>query len=133
MRTFIASPGTGEQLLRDLCDHVGFPVPTALRVEAERADVRDEIDRARETGDVERADLLERSNTDLLNEDRETVLTERLADLKDRAEKGDTSAANEAVQVKAELAEVQARNVDESVDVPEEPATDDTGKEGDKS
>lgn len=132
MRYFTPSPRTATQLLRDLCMHVGFPVPTRLEIEASREDVRDEIIRAKNDGDVDRAKLLETENADLLNEDREQVLTDEIARLKELAEEGDRAAAEQARHYRDELAELRRNKVDDDI-VGESESTEDDDHEEVKS
>lgn len=122
MRYFTPSPRTPTQLLRDLCEFNGFPMPTALQVEAEREDVRDHINQARADGDTDRVKALEDANADLLNEDRESVLVRWLKELREAAELGDQSAATQAREYQRELDEIRAYNTDdgEAVDVDHE-------------
>lgn len=123
-REFIPTWSTDEQMLRDLCDHVQFPVPTALRVTADRADVQDEIRKAEDAGDPDRAAALKESNKDLLD-DRETVLERLIQENRQAGEQGNQSAAQAAVRYQQELDEYRrlhdgdgADHVDEPVDEP---------------
>lgn len=111
-RDFVPTPSTNAQFLRNLCEHVGYPVPTALFVEAQRADIHDEIRTAEKVGDTDRADALRKSNVDLLNEDRESVLERLIAENRNAAEQGDRAAAVAAARLQAELDEYRDRNVD---------------------
>jgi hypothetical protein len=122
---------TSAQILVDLCEHAGVPVPTAIRVEADRDYVRGEIREAQRNGDTDRVKALEDANRDLLEEDRESVLEPKIKELRTRAEEGDSAAGREAARLQRELDEIRDnRKADDDViededvkveDVPTEP------------
>jgi hypothetical protein len=98
------------QMFRDLCDRINFPVPTAMRVEAERADVQDQIRIAADSGDVDRVEALEKANKDLLDEDREAVLERLVTENRQAGEQGDVPSAQAAVRYQKELDEYRRFN-----------------------
>lgn len=117
---------TSAQILVDLCEHANVPVPTAIRVQADRDYVKFEIREAQRAGDTERVKALEEANRDLLNEDRPSVLEPKIRELRTRAEEGDTGAGREAARLQRELDEIRDSQADDDEkfeDVPEDVET----------